>query len=1230
MHNVRLTRLRALQSKEQGGLANRIYIAIGLIAILILGAAFLVPRLIDWNAYKPRMEQMAAEALGVEVEIAGDMDFTLLPQPRLHFEDARLGPADAPVGAARTVEADFSLMDFLRDRFTVTQLRLIEPQLNLVIGEDGELQTNIALAENPSVSNVSVANARFEDGTLRLTDLRSGQSWQAEQFTGDMRLSAIRGPFTLEGRASHEGSVYTLRVGTSAMGSTGDIQVSGFVRPVDGRFSVSVDGLVQTGTSPRLTGALTYRQASAAQEDAAVGGLLLQSPITADMGAVELSEFTLLPDENQTAARLTGQAVVTLGAEPSFDADVSGGVVTLLPNALSEEGPQPFEVVRLLRGMPEPLVPPLPGRLTMSINELVLRGVAVREVRLDARSDGELWDVEDFSGRLAGDTALRLSGTLGRAAGWPAFEGTLEMASSRLDALSLLWKRPGEGNPLFGMAGALNGQLQLVNDRLRLSEGELVLDGTTHDVSVTMRFGETPSLAVAAGLSRLNARQSTALMALFPPIDPAGAFGLSFPEGRLDLDLEAARLADQPLEDLSLRSAWGAGAITVESLDLASFGGVGFSGEGRISGSLAVPVIAANGEMNVARGASALELILGGNGSPNPLRSAISGSLPARLEVALEQPGSDGVQRMTLEGDAGVAGISLGLEMAGGITALGREPLAVTLEAVADSGAAMLEQLGLAPIIVGEDGAIASARLEGNPRGAMEAELSLEGDGERLDFTGTLLLSDLASIRGEGQTSFLFADGAALAELAGAQGVWFPSLEGQAEIGFVGDQNVRISNLSAFMDDREVTGELVYSTQRNTRIVGGSLAFDALDVQNLASMLGGAASSLNLMPGVWPDGPIDLGGASRRTRGRIAVTTPVLVAGAEPLVEAVAFDYAWGQDDVGLRGMFGEFGGGTVQLEATACCASVLPDKSLSGRLTLNGVALDSILPATPADALSGRLTLGLQFQGSGGSYRDFAASLNGEGSFSVEDLRIEGLSPAAFSAAAEVDNLVEIEPEALETLVATALDSGPFAADEAGGLISLVGGSARISNIAVEGDGARLVGGGRLSVETAALDANWTLALTRALAGNGLITETTGRIGVGVGGPLFAPNRSLDLGPMVDAIQMQAYELELDELEALRAQQEARQRAAAEEQARLMEEEARRQAEALLEQQRHEAERLELEAEQRRLEEIEAQLSRQSPEPQVPAAPAPTAPAPNNSITVLPPGALELEFLGR
>ncbi|QJR18237.1 AsmA family protein [Pelagibacterium halotolerans] len=1212
------------RGKDANGLANRIYIAIGLIAILLLGGAFVVPWFIDWNAYKPRMEQMAAEALGVEVEIAGDMDFTLLPQPRMHFENARLGPADAPVGSARLVEADLSLMDFLRDRFTVTQLRLIEPELNLVIDEEGQLQTPITLAQSASVTNVSIADARLTDGVVRLTDLRSGESWQAERFNGDMALTGVRGPFALQGQAVHDGAGYGVRVSTSAMNAAGQMQVSAFVRPSSGAFSVTAEGLLETGGAPSLTGTLAYRQAAPAdQGEAVVGGMTLESPLVADAERIELSEFVLLPDENQTATRLTGQARLSLGAEPAFEATVSGGVVALQPRAVTDEGTQPFEIVRLLRGMPEPLMPPLPGRVAMSINEFSVRGMAVRDVRLDATSDGDSWTIEEFSGRLSGDTTLKLTGQLGRAAGWPAFEGTLSMASPRLDALSLLWRRAGDDNPLFGMGGSLNGRLQLVNDRLRFSDGLLVLDETVHTVSGDMRFGDTPSLNVTAGLSALDGRQSTALLALLPPIDPAGAFGLSFPQGRLDLDVEAARLSGMALRELSLRSAWSAEGLELESLALGSYGGVGFEGAGRLSGTLAAPVIAGEGEMDIASNAPAIGLLAG---EDNPLRQGLLGSLPAHVSVALEAPGREGVQSLRLEGRAGAADISGRLEMTGGITGLGRENLVVVLEAAAESGSALLDQLGLAPLIAGEDGAIASARLEGNPRGNMDAEFSLEGGGERIDFSGTLVLSDLSSIRGEGQTSFLFADGVALAELAEAQGIWFPGLEGQANIGFVGDQSVTLSDISAFAAERAITGTLSYAAQRDTAVVTGALGFDGLDIETVAAMLAGPAGVLNLSPGMWPDGPIDLGANQRATRGRIAITAPVLMAGEERLIEALAFDYTWGEEDVGLRGLFGEFGGGTIQLDATVCCTSALADKNLSGRLTLNGVAIDAALPDTPADVLGGTLTLGLQFQGSGDSYRAFAGSLNGEGSFSVEDLRIEGLSPDAFQAAANVDNLIEIEPEALEILVATALQSGPFESQDAGGLVRLIGGAARIANIAINGGDARLVGGGSLDVETAALEADWTLALTRVLAGNGLITETTGRIGVGIEGTLLAPERSLDLGPMVDAIQMRAYEIELDELEALRAEQEARQRAAAEEQARLMEEEARRQAELLLQEQQEEAERLRIEEQQRQLEELENQLlapGQVSPEPEEEGAQNPSS-----SFLVLPPGSLELQSL--
>lgn len=1217
-------------------MANRIYIAIGSLAILILAAAFIVPAFVPWNEYKGRLEQMAADALGTEVSIAGDMDFVLLPQPRLRLRDVQLGSADQPLGAARLIEADFSLMDFLRDRFHVTELKLIEPQLNLVIDAEGAIETPITLAQTATVSNVTVENARITEGTVRLTDMRSGRSWQADAFEAQLGVSGLRGPFVMRAEADYEGARYNVQIGTSMMNMAGAMQVTASVSPLARGFSVSADGVLETGAVPDFSGQLRYRQAAPGNGDGVVGAAVLQSPVTADPSQVVLEEFVFLPDENQAATRLTGTASVALGAAPRFVAEISGGVVTLLPQVVEDDASgQPFELVRLLRAMPQPLLPPLPGQVSIEVGELGLRGTGVRDLRFYASSDGEVWNVEELSGRLAGDTTVKLTGQLGRAAGWPAFEGTLAMASQRLDSLSLMWRRSGGADALFGMQGSLNARFRLANDGMWLEDGLVALDDTTHEIDAQLRFGDTPRLEVNADLSALTARQSAALMALLPPIDPAGAFGASFPEGRLNLRAEAGTLAGQRFNDLAISSRWDRDGLTVEGLQVADFGGLAFEGSGHASGTLAAPGLSGSGHLGLVRGAPVLDVVLGEATEGHPLRAAALASLPAELDVVLGQPGADGGQTLELSGMAGAVELDVSGDFAQGITAYDSGRVRLALDASADSGTELLEQLGLAPVIAGVDGALLSVHATGDLGARLETEITLEGGGERIDYAGSLNVADLQSIRGQGQVGFLFEDTSALMDLAGADGIWFPGVSGNAQIGFVGGDSVTLNGIDAQAGERVLSGDLTYSAQANSALLSGSVRFDALDVETLAAMLGGPAALLTAMPGPWPDGPIAIGQAPRSARGRVAVSAPVLYRGDDVLIEALAFDYSWEKENVRLRGLLGEFGGGTVQLDAQVCCASQLPDKSVSGRFTLNGVTLDALLPETPARILDGVLTAGGTFQGSGDSYRAFMDTLNGEGSFSVADLVVDRLSPSVFARAAGLDNLVEIAPEALEEIVVQALDSGGFAADEAGGLFTLVGGVARVSNVAVDGEDARLLGVGALDLEALTLDADVTLAATETLGGNGLITETTGRIGVLLDGPLAAPERTLDLTQMVDAIQMRALETELAELEALRARQEARQQAQAEELARLMEGEARRQAEDLVRQQQDDAQ---LAAEQRdALDAIASEINGDGqPPPDVPGQTGDRIGSPQEAIDAAPavrggagPGDLDLSGAG-
>ncbi|HEX4297666.1 MAG TPA: AsmA family protein, partial [Devosia sp.] len=173
---------------------NRLFIAIGVLVILAIGAAFVVPNFVQWSNYRGRLETMATEAFGAPVAITGDIHLTLLPQPELEFTKVRVGPQSAPVLEVGHVAAEFSLLDFLRDQYNVTRLELDQPVVTLTVAADGTLSSGLSLSERSAQSNVSIANAEVVGGAVRVTDMRSSGSYAAEDVTGQLRLDALAGP----------------------------------------------------------------------------------------------------------------------------------------------------------------------------------------------------------------------------------------------------------------------------------------------------------------------------------------------------------------------------------------------------------------------------------------------------------------------------------------------------------------------------------------------------------------------------------------------------------------------------------------------------------------------------------------------------------------------------------------------------------------------------------------------------------------------------------------------------------------------------------------------------------------------------------------------------------------------------------------------------------------------------------------------------------------------------
>ncbi|HHY48162.1 MAG TPA: AsmA family protein, partial [Alphaproteobacteria bacterium] len=1134
---------------------NRLYIVIGVLAILAIGAAFVVPRFIQWGDYRERMQEIAGEVLGAPVEIVGDIEFSLLPQPQLNFADVKVGDPESPTITVAEVEAQFSLIDFLRDRYLITRLVLVRPSLAVTVTPDGAINAGIALPERVSASNISVASAEIVDGAVMLADARSGDRFEATDVDGELKMEALRGPFSFQGTGTYAGRSYGGRIATSAPDDQGAAPLSLFLNPLDESFSLSAEGQLTAGAVPSFSGELTYRQAppavavEAADADAGRGSLVITAKVQATPARVLLSEYTILPDENRPATRLLGAAEVQLGAGRSFNAVISGGVLALPPrDATADQSSLPYEIVRLLGEIPLPPMPGLPGTVGVDITEVNLRAVSLRNVRFDARTDGASWTLGDFSAQLPGNTRMSLRGRLTAEAGKPTFAGDISVTTPRLDTLSQLWRDAPSDNPLFNAPGTLSARLSLVGETLSVSDAELTIDGHAYPFSAEIGFaGVARHLNLRASLGALDERQSAALFALLPDITGSGQFGVTFPRGQFEIAAAAAAIGGLAGRDLAATGSWEGGVLSLDTLS-GELGGVGFDARLTAFGSFKRPELSGTASIRIAaRGAAGLARFFDAVETPKGIREWLERSLPAELDLRLDAPSGAGGQGLAITGRAGVADVKLDATLASGVIRALEGSLSVRLQMTASDPAAFTAQLGLGDTSLVPEGSTMRlvALIDGNALNSFETTIRIEGGGESIGFSGNVVAGDLERLSGNGTVKLALSDLSALTQTFGVGGIWLPALNGSARVDFDGTRTLRLSDISATSGGERVSGALTYEDAGDGARVTGSLAVGRFQPRDLLALLAGPAATLSTGIGFWPDGPADIGQAERRTTGRIAITAPAITVGDAAVLTGAAFALTWDGTGARIRELTGALGTGTMTAEFGVCCAGPLPEKQLSGRLTLAGVDVARLVPQPVAASISAKVDAAARFNGTGDSLQAVLAAMTGEGSFTLRDLRIKGFTPAAFDAIASLDDVLGLEPAAVTERVVARLASGDFTAPSVSGGFTIAGGVLRSPNLAIDGPDARLFGSATLRLADLGLSGGFAMSPVNPSGPDGMLTGANARIAANFAGTLLNPVRTFDVAGMVDTIMVRAYEIEVARLEQIRAEEEARAEAA-------------------------------------------------------------------------------------
>lgn len=1135
---------------------NRLYIVVGVLAILALGAAFVVPSFIAWGDYRERLADIAGEVLGAPVRIEGDINFSLLPQPKLKFAGVSAGPPDAPNLTVQSVEAEFSLIDFIRDRYTLTRLALTGPHVEVHVGSDGSVDTGMALPQAVSTSNISVANATISGGEIRVSDNRSGEAYLATGIDGELKLEALRGPFSFAGSGTMDGQGYGLRLTTGVLADDGTAALSASLRPLDDRYSLSVEGTLKPGLLPTFSGTMVYRQkppkaAEGEKDDAGRGDFLVTSRVEASPAKVLLGDYTVIPDENRAATRLLGAADLSLGTNMKFNAVISGGLMALPPrDATAEQAAEPYELVRLLRELPIPSAPGLSGTVGIDIAELDLRAFSLRNVRLDATARDGGWDLRGFTGDLPGETKVRLTGRVTTDTGHTEFSGTVSVATPRLDALSTLWRKPADGNPLFNMPGAIEARADLVGETLSLSDGRLTIDGETRSFTAQIGVGSARDIHLTANLGTLNGSRSAALFALLPDPRQDAAFAVTFPSGEFDVVADGMTIDGLPGHDLAAKGSWDGGVLVLDRLSAADLGGAQFEASLTAFGSFDRPEVSGTGKLKViSPGAPAVARFFDGVKASLALRAGLPASFPADLTLNLGAPTGEGAQALDVTGSLGPSALEANAQIDSGFLRALDGRFKLELDLKSPHPTEMTAQLGLGDVsLFPEDQPMHLAGvIEGDVGSSLSATLRTEGGTDSLGFSGNVVVTDPNRITGKGTLKATLSDPSTLAAQLGADGLSLPPVTATATLEFTGAQTVALSGIQGSSNGGSFFGQLSFSKPAETGQVSGKLTIAATDLTGLVQTLAGPAALLST-GGIWPDGPFSTGTAPRATTGRVEISVPSIAMGDRSITDA-SFDLDWDATSTRLRDFAGKLGAGSVSLELAVCCAGPLSDKQVTGRIGLTQVALDDIAPPAVAAVLDGTINASGQFDATSGSIAGIVGSLTGEGTYTVDNLAISQLDPRAIAEISSLDSILEQQPEQVTAIIEDRLDDASFTAPQVTGSFTVAGGVLRSPNLTVTGETGSMFGSAQLRLVDLGLSGAYSVT-PATVAPVALVDASSAQIAAILAGTLLAPSVSYDVSGLVDAIMVKAYETEVARLEKLRAEDEARKQAEEEERA--------------------------------------------------------------------------------
>jgi len=587
---------------------QHLYKLIGAVVFLVvLGVVGLLaaPAVIDWNAYRDALEDTLSEATGLDVDIAGDLDITFLPSPRVNARDVSwpAGEGRRPAVQIPEVQAFVALSDLIAGELRITDIALAGPRAVLVLDEQDrpEWFAGGGVEDDRASPTFTLDRIAVRDGILSVA--RRGQPDSAFVIDG---IGGVVTTSQTTGRISVKGDGL---VGGRSLAYSASVGRARPDRPMPLRLSFE---LAETGLSASFNG-----HVEGAMPDAvAVGRIELEADRLAALsgeaglpsmpevdGAAKLVALARVSPAQVTlselsfsteGARAKGKAMVGFGRRPTADIDIAFSRVNVDRFAAGERFDVAGDLASFLGALadadPSLLSEDLALRLRLRADAMQVGGSVVHDANLAAEvSEGTLF-LEQAAILLPGGSDLALDGVLEPREGSLAFEGGLAVTSDNLRAL-MEWAGLDTGRvpPARLRALELGGTLRSGPDSLSLDDLTALVDATQANGRVAVGLGDEPRFDIDLAIDtfsldayRLQERRRPKVPS--PDVERPDPLGfLASAAGDIRLRFDRLTVLGQPLERVLLGARISDRAMDVHEIEVADFVGIAVDGSMTVS-----------------------------------------------------------------------------------------------------------------------------------------------------------------------------------------------------------------------------------------------------------------------------------------------------------------------------------------------------------------------------------------------------------------------------------------------------------------------------------------------------------------------------------------------------------------------------------------------------------------------------------------------------------------------